>query len=269
MKGFDLYNACWAVELPTTAKIVLLALAKHSGSNGRAFPSNARLRQLTGLSERAVRDAIRTLAQTGHITCHHAAGRHTTYQVHPRSIDGDAYTPVASAGVVGDEAGSPGTMCPSPRHLLPGTQAGGAAVTDHRTDQSTEELKKPLSPGGDEKVSGGKGEHSGKIVRPAALNVPYADIIAEYHRALPMMPQVRILTSARKDKIRQRWCEDERRQTIEFWTRFFDYVARSDFLTGRNDAWTGCDLEWLVTLGNFAKVIEGKYANKEQVSSSG
>ena len=48
-----------------------------------------------------------------------------------------------------------------------------------------------------------------------------------------------------------------------FFDRFFAYVAKSDFLTGRDGKWQGCDLGWLVKAENFAKVISGNYENKE------
>jgi len=51
---------------------------------------------------------------------------------------------------------------------------------------------------------------------------------------------------------------------LAFFDRFFGYVAASDFLTGRDGKWPGCDLAWLVKAENFAKVIEGKYENRGQ-----
>ena len=94
-------------------------------------------------------------------------------------------------------------------------------------------------------------------------HIPYADIVDAYHAALPMLPQVRKLTKARKDKLRKCWLEDEERQTLAYWTQFFGYVATSDFLTGRNGRFTACDFEWLVESGRHLKVSEGKYDNRE------
>jgi hypothetical protein len=93
--------------------------------------------------------------------------------------------------------------------------------------------------------------------------IPYADIVDAYHAALPMLPQVRKLTKARKDKLRKCWLEDEERQTLAYWTDFFGFVAKSDFLTGRNGRFTACDFEWLVEPGRHLKVSEGKYDNRE------
>jgi len=131
-------------------------------------------------------------------------------------------------------------------------------------EQEQEQNKKLLSPGGDGREREGEG---GRIAQTERIDhqaepIPYQYIVAEYHKALPMLPAVRILTPTRKKKISARWHESPKRQTVEFWAQYFGYAAKSDFLTGRNGAWTACDFEWLVELSNFAKVVEGKYANK-------
>jgi len=93
-------------------------------------------------------------------------------------------------------------------------------------------------------------------------NCPIQEIIETYHTELPTLPRVRVMTSARETQLRQRWREDKKRQNMEWWKKFFAYVGRSDFLTGRENPngrnWMA-DLEWLTKAGNFAKVIEGKY----------
>jgi uncharacterized protein YdaU (DUF1376 family) len=53
-------------------------------------------------------------------------------------------------------------------------------------------------------------------------------------------------------------------QALDWFDRFFGYVAKSDFLSGRSGKWTGCDLGWLMKADNFAKVVQGNYENKEQ-----
>lgn len=93
---------------------------------------------------------------------------------------------------------------------------------------------------------------------------PHDQIIELYHQLLPSGRQVRIWNEARRAKLRARWREDPQRQTLDWWRRFFGYVAESEFLTGRTSASNGrppfeVDLEWIVTPSNFTKVIEGKY----------
>lgn len=99
------------------------------------------------------------------------------------------------------------------------------------------------------------------VARP---DCPHQEIIAAYHAALPMGMQVRVWSGARVKHLQARWREDQKRQSIEWWQRFFGYVAKSQFLTGRAPSARDRDpfvvsLDWLVSPQNFAKVIEGKY----------
>lgn len=43
----------------------------------------------------------------------------------------------------------------------------------------------------------------------------------------------------------------------------FKIVDASDFLSGRNGKWTGCNLEWVLKPANITKIMEGNYANQE------
>ena len=52
---------------------------------------------------------------------------------------------------------------------------------------------------------------------------------------------------------------------MAWFTRFFEYVAKSDFLTGKTGKFS-CDLGWLVNQSNFEKVLTGKYENKSEAA---
>jgi len=95
---------------------------------------------------------------------------------------------------------------------------------------------------------------------------PHAEIIAAYHEALPANPPIKTWTDNRQKNLRARWREDPKRQSLDYWRRFFAHIAASEFLTGRR---TGPDgrpflpgLDWLVKPDNFAKVIEGRYHDR-------
>ena len=93
---------------------------------------------------------------------------------------------------------------------------------------------------------------------------PHQEIIALYHDTLPMGTQVRIWNESRAKTLQARWREDAKRQNLDWWQRFFEYVAESEFLTGRTQAPQGRDpfvvsLDWLVAPKNFVKVVEGRY----------
>ncbi len=93
---------------------------------------------------------------------------------------------------------------------------------------------------------------------------PHKEIVALYHEILPQCPRVRDWTPARANHLRARWNENKGRQSLEYWRRYFEYVATCPFLVGATNAPAGrkpffADLEWLVTSANFTKVREQKY----------
>lgn len=120
----------------------------------------------------------------------------------------------------------------------------------------------------------GKGRKEGKDIVPGDAeddsidrsekhDCPHQEIIALYHEVLPQCPQVRDWTPARAVQLRARWNEDEKRQSLDYWRQFFEYVKTCDFLVGK----TGktpffADLEWMTKSGNFTKIREAKYANR-------
>lgn len=93
------------------------------------------------------------------------------------------------------------------------------------------------------------------------VECPHQEIIALYHATLPQCPQVRDWTPARSVQLRARWNEDPKRQNLEYWKLFFEYVASCAFLVGKGDSARPfmADLEWLTKSKNFTKVREGKY----------
>lgn len=107
---------------------------------------------------------------------------------------------------------------------------------------------------------------------------PHQEIISLYAKHLPELPQPRIWDGQRAKNLQARWrwvltaCKQDGQryattsdEAIDFFDRYFQYVASFDFLTGRDGKWQGCDLGWLVKAENFAKVIEGKYVRREEI----
>jgi uncharacterized protein YdaU (DUF1376 family) len=99
------------------------------------------------------------------------------------------------------------------------------------------------------------------LVAIATQDCQHQKILDAYHEILPELPQVKILTEKRKTLLKARWREDEKRQDIEFWNRFFGYVRTSDFLMGKSGGFQA-NFEWLINSTNFVKVIEGNYENR-------
>jgi len=109
----------WKSKMPSTAKIVAVRLADFADDEGgRIFPSNARVAADCGLSERAVRDAIRTLESMDLLVLVAAEqpGRHL-----PREYRLDLAALEKSAAESGGHDVPPGTTCRPAR----GSKAGG------------------------------------------------------------------------------------------------------------------------------------------------
>ena len=94
-------------------------------------------------------------------------------------------------------------------------------------------------------------------------NCPHQEIIALYHEILPMCPRIREWTPARAGHLRARWNENKKRQSLDYWRQFFEYVKTCPFLVGQRPGTGGrpffADLEWIVKSSNFTKIREQRY----------
>lgn len=108
---------------------------------------------------------------------------------------------------------------------------------------------------------------------PALPNCPHEKIIELYAKHLPDLPQPRSWDGQRAKDMRScwRWALTQKNsngetlgegKAIQLFDKFFEMVAESDFLTGREGGWSGCNLPWLMKRSNFLKVIEGTYQNR-------
>lgn len=153
----------------------------------------------------------------------------------------------------GYQAGTHSVPIPSPG------QTG--LVTNQEPETKNHEPVTTVSPpsGGD--VASDAGDQP--LVSKAKPNCPHQEIIDLYHSILPMCPLVREWTPARAAQLRARWNEDEKRQNMDYWRRFFEYVAECDFLVGKAGSKPFyADLEWMTKIANFTKIREEKYANR-------
>lgn len=123
-----------------------------------------------------------------------------------------------------------------------------------------------------------------KLDDPRVPSCPYDRLLDLYAELLPTLPQPRrSLFKEGKGAIamRQRWAwvltgkteTGERAglrmatssdEGVEWFRQFFAYVAESDFLLGNsgNRSWAA-DIGWLMTLGNFTKVLSGNYHSEQ------
>lgn len=123
--------------------------------------------------------------------------------------------------------------------------------------------------GGDENPS--PPAPAGQGQKKTVPNVDHEGVVAAYHAVLPMCPPVLEWNDTRRGYLQARWREKAVKlgwtgpdQGVEYFRRFFGYVAESRFLTGRADGRVGrppfvASLEWLLRPTNFAKVVEGNF----------
>ena len=110
--SIKIMTAVWAVDLPHSEKIVLLALADNANDEGACYPSVATLMQKCGMSDRSIQRSIVRLHELGHLTCHYRTGRSTVYTVHPRqAVTPDRLSPPTQ------RRGTPDTVSPPPPTL--------------------------------------------------------------------------------------------------------------------------------------------------------
>ena len=113
-----LMTEVWRLDVPTTDKMVLLALADWSNEEGACWPSMAQLAKKSGLTDRAIRAAVGRLVTMGHLTRHEVAGKGVHYTVHP----GTSFRPARG----------------SPRNVVPNTPERPSANTSGTTKPTSE-----------------------------------------------------------------------------------------------------------------------------------
>lgn len=223
--------------------LVMLALADWSDDSGRCWPSVPSIARKVRLSPDQARRVVHRLIKNDFLTV--TAGKSGGRSSRRYLIKLDRLTPSMDATPCADARGSANASPPlAPMQGHPLHSYASRTVIDTSLNHQPM-ADKPL------------------VSSKAADPCPHQAIVDLYHQALPTGRQVRIWSDTRKAKLRARWKEDPRRQSLEWWGKFFGYIAESDFLTGKT-ASTGrqpfeLDLEWIVSPTNFVKIVEGKY----------
>lgn len=78
-------TAVWALALPDSEKIVLLALADCANDEGHCWPGMKSLVAKCSKAERTIQGAIQRLVDAGHLTRREVLGKGCNYTVHPRT----------------------------------------------------------------------------------------------------------------------------------------------------------------------------------------
>ena len=92
---------------------------------------------------------------------------------------------------------------------------------------------------------------------------PHQEIISLYTKHLPMGIQPMAWDGSRASVLKTRWRERPKRQSLDWWDRFFAHVSESKFLTGqvasKDRKPFEITLPWILKAENFNKIIEGVY----------
>ena len=113
--------------------------------------------------------------------------------------------------------------------------------------------------------------------KPTAPPCPHQQILDLYHELLPELPCMKVWNGTRQQHLAARWRErwksksySTQAEGLAYFRRLFEYIGREcDWLMGRIQGREGkpflATLAWIVSPGNFAKIIEGNYARREVV----
>lgn len=111
-------------------------------------------------------------------------------------------------------------------------------------------------------VGSGTPDATEDIPIPGKNDCPHEKIIDIYHEILPMLPRVRQWTPKRQKHLKARWVSSMEYQDLEWWSRFFRYIADCPHLIGKNDRQWTANLEWICQESNFVKILEGNYEKR-------
>lgn len=159
----------------------------------------------------------------------------------------------------------------------------GCAPSPSPSPSPEEEAKASLSTSSPEKPMDELFADEGKAKAAGVPSCPIDALLDAYEELLPTLPAPRrslFKAGKRAAPMRQRWAwvltathergprAGQRLATnaaegVEWFRKYFEHVAKSDFLTGRDGKWTGCNIGFLMQLEKFSKVLEGAYHQAE------
>lgn len=105
-----------------------------------------------------------------------------------------------------------------------------------------------------------------EVEEARAPGIPYQKIVNLYNDLCPKMNRCMKISDARERAVKARYSSG---YALEDFEKLFRLAGESRFLNGGNDRNWRADFDWLVRDANMAKVLEGKYANKEEKKYDG
>ena len=265
----------WRVNLQTSHKMALLALCDWANDEGGSLhPSIKKVAERISCSERTAQRIVHELIAQGWLSVvgnanGGAPGQSRRYQINTAKLAYESVTGDKLAGVTGDKlAGVTGDKLAGVTAET-GDTGDARRVTNEAETGDTVVTLSPIEP---------------SIEPPPSLSAsklpdcPHLEILDIFGQHLPTLPQPKpeLWDGARAKNLaaRWKWCLTAKKRSgaryatdkasaIDFFARYFAYVAKSDFLTGKSGQWASCDLAWLTKAENFAKVLQGNYENRE------
>lgn len=230
----------WALELLDSQKIVLLALADCANDEGHCWPSMLSLSRKCSKGQRTVQGVIKALVDAGHVTRQEVPGRGCQYWVHPRK---ETPAETAPRSDCAPQSSRPAETAPrSQRRGPPQPLRDTPAAAADKPSKNLQETSKGSRLDGDPCLS------ITEIVEG------WNDLAARCGLAT-----VAKLTDERKRKARAQG----KRFSIDDWLSVFRKVEQSPFLRGTNDRGWRCDFDFILSEGNFTKILEGKYDRQQ------
>lgn len=104
-------------------------------------------------------------------------------------------------------------------------------------------------------------ENKEEVEEARAPGIPYQKIVNLYNDLCPKLNRCMKVSDARERAVKARYSSG---YTLEDFEKLFRLAGESRFLNGGNERNWRADFDWLVRDANMAKVLEGKYANKEE-----
>lgn len=243
----------WAVvDDPTLTpydRAVYLALCRFSDRNGACFPSLTTIAARGNVSLAQVKRSINTLKSRGFISRERRRGEHGN--------ESTLYHLLSMEGRLTESLGRLTQTLPlAPTELTLGSTR--ATKKNHITRTREQEKR-----GEEELITPRESAHQEKALILAVVEL--------YHRTLPGLPAIRLLSVKRRKAIGSLIGASSAREDLGWWQEYFNTVSRSPWLLGENPRGWTADLDWLLNESNMTKVLEGKYLPKAKkpVSATG
>ena len=275
--------------------LAMLALADWCDDRGGSlYPSMKAVAKKIRVSEKQARRIVHGLEEKGFLSVvgnanGGAPGSTKQFRLHVEKlaelplIEVDKNIDTAPMGVTPPADVTPPMGVPDGSHGCPETapMGGSQTVIEPSIEPSIKEDKSSLSP--DESDDDANAvEDKTKAAKKSLPACPHLDLLDIFAEKLPELPQPKPeLWEGQRAKnlsARWKWCLTAKKrngeryatskaEALDFFKRYFGYVGKSDFLTGRDGRWSGCDLAWLVKADNFAKVLQGNYENRQEATA--